>query len=245
MAMNIFVLGPAGCGKTTFVHNFSSFLRSKGYEAKVVNLDPGVKKLIYSPSWDVRELITVEKLMEDFNLGPNGALVKAMDFVSNSLEAIAKKIPDEADFVLFDTPGQMEVFAFREIGPKIVEKFWPSMAIFLIDGEMLRSISDFVVFYLVSIATEMRLGIDTVKVVNKSDLIKNFDKSILMDMRKLKKKLDEESGIVADLSKQLTELLEKVLPAARIPFISSIKNTGFDEVFDLVYEIKCTCGDLT
>lgn len=53
--------------------------------------------------------------MRDEGLGPNGAVLKAMELLSKA------KIPMfKDDFVLVDTPGQLEVFAFHTSGPKIL-----------------------------------------------------------------------------------------------------------------------------
>ncbi len=51
--MNIFVLGPAGSGKSLFVKNFSTYPTREGHKAKIVNLDPGVLDLGCKPDFDI------------------------------------------------------------------------------------------------------------------------------------------------------------------------------------------------
>ena len=77
--MNIFMLGPAGSGKSLLVKNFSSYLISEDYEVRVVNLDPGVLNPSYKPDFDVRLWFTVEDIMREKKLGPNGAILEAMN----------------------------------------------------------------------------------------------------------------------------------------------------------------------
>ena len=39
------------------------------------NLDPAAKRFEYEPSIDLRELISLEDVMEEMDLGPNGGLI--------------------------------------------------------------------------------------------------------------------------------------------------------------------------
>ena len=89
----------------------------------IVNLDPGALKLPYSPDVDVRNYVDVGNLMEKYSLGPNGALILAADLIADEIENISRDMQDaNADIVLVDTPGQMELFAFRASGPYIVNE---------------------------------------------------------------------------------------------------------------------------
>ena len=112
--MQIAILGSAGSGKTLITARFGEFLEKEGYTVKRSNLDPGVLSLPYEPDFDVRDYFTLEEIMRKENLGPNGAILEAMDRLSKL------KLPSyNADYVLIDTPGQLEVFAFRDSGPAI------------------------------------------------------------------------------------------------------------------------------
>ena len=51
-------------------------------------------------------------------------------------------------------------------------------------------------------------------------------------------------GVLLDVYFSISELLQKVLPAQRIPFVSARTGMGFDELLDMLYEIRCSCGDL-
>jgi GTPase SAR1 family protein len=58
--------------------------------------------------------------MEEYGLGPNGALIMAADLIADQVEKISKEIEElQSDIVLVDTSGQMELFAFRASGPYI------------------------------------------------------------------------------------------------------------------------------
>jgi GTPase SAR1 family protein len=110
----IFILGTAGSGKSELTGVFTKWLEMQGEDAMAVNLDPGTITLPYSANVDVRDYITVEALMEEYNLGPNGGLMLASELIVEMIDKIASDIDDFGpDVALVDTPGQLEMFAFR------------------------------------------------------------------------------------------------------------------------------------
>ena len=117
------MIGTAGCGKSLFTAAFGEWLKISKQDVAIVNLDPGALKLPYSPDVDVRNYVDVGNLMEKYSLGPNGALILAADLIADEIENISRDMQDaNADIVLVDTPGQMELFAFRASGPYIVNE---------------------------------------------------------------------------------------------------------------------------
>jgi GTPase SAR1 family protein len=88
-----------------------------------VNLDPGADVLPYKPVVDAREYVAVEGLMREKGLGPNGALVESMQVLYERRDELLERISRlEADVVLVDTPGQMELFLSHDAEPAC----WPS-----------------------------------------------------------------------------------------------------------------------
>ena len=69
------VMGPAGSGKSTYCKYISEYLTDIHRRPYMVNLDPAIEDNYYDIDIDVRDLITVEDVMEELNYGPNGALV--------------------------------------------------------------------------------------------------------------------------------------------------------------------------
>jgi GTPase SAR1 family protein len=109
----VFIIGTAGSGKSLFTAAFSEWLKMAKQDVAVVNLDPGVIKLPYSPDVDIRNYVDVGNLMEKYELGPNGALILAADLIADEIENVTRDVESaNADLVVVDTPGQMELFAF-------------------------------------------------------------------------------------------------------------------------------------
>src|SRR5439155_986757 len=73
MARNLYFLGTAGSGKSTMVYAFQLWMNSQGLDCVTVNLDPGAESLQYSPDLDVRDYVNLSEIMEEQDLGPNGA----------------------------------------------------------------------------------------------------------------------------------------------------------------------------
>lgn len=75
------VMGSAGVGKSTYCHMLQEHCAVKGRTMRVANLDPAAESFKYSVAFDIRELVSVEDVMEELQLGPNGALVWCMEYL--------------------------------------------------------------------------------------------------------------------------------------------------------------------
>ena len=119
----IFIIGTAGSGKSLLTSSLNELLKIGKQKSITVNLDPGVLNLPYVPDIDIRNRINLDQIMEDYKLGPNGALVLASDLIAEETQNLGNEIEDlQSDVILVDTPGQMELFAFRASGPYIANE---------------------------------------------------------------------------------------------------------------------------
>lgn len=55
-----FVIGPPGCGKTTYCFGMQMFMNALNRECAIINLDFANETLPYQSSIDVRDLIKLE-----------------------------------------------------------------------------------------------------------------------------------------------------------------------------------------
>ncbi|MEM3956547.1 MAG: ATP/GTP-binding protein [Candidatus Bathyarchaeia archaeon] len=239
--MNIFVLGPAGSGKTLFVRNFSAYLINEGYKVRTINLDPGVLDLGYEPDFDVRSLFTLEGIMREKNLGPNGAMLEAM----SRLAEIDLPAFKDADYILFDTPGQLEPFLFRDTGRIIIGKFEDTCCLFIGDLPAIRR--NLVGFFLYALAAYYILGTETIAVLNKIDLLSREEVSRIEELVRKPESLLEgrPSSVKEEMDMEILRALKSFFPPKRIPLISAKTGENFSEILTVLYEIKCVCGDLT
>ena len=90
--------------------------QSSGRRLHIINLDPAADVFTYPVSADIRDLISVTEVSEEFSLGPNGALLYCMEYLQENLDGwlfTALEGYDDADCVVFDCPGQIELYSIR------------------------------------------------------------------------------------------------------------------------------------
>ncbi|ORY56538.1 GPN-loop GTPase, partial [Leucosporidium creatinivorum] len=64
-----------------------------------------------SPSIDIKDLISLEEVMEDLELGPNGGLIYCFEYLMNNLDWLQESLGDfEDDYLIIDCPGQIELY---------------------------------------------------------------------------------------------------------------------------------------
>jgi GTPase SAR1 family protein len=172
-----YLIGTAGSGKTTLTSSLQRFLRTKGATLTTVNLDPAVRHIPYQADVDIREYIDFDRLVDEYQLGPNGAMIAAADLISDYITQIKDDITDlgeSSDVVLVDTPGQMELFAYRISGIKITQSFPTDSTLlaFLFDSALVSNISGFLSVNLLATSVQVRLNLPIVHVMTKIDLLK-------------------------------------------------------------------------
>jgi GTPase SAR1 family protein len=169
----IYITGTAGSGKSLLTSSLVSWYREKSQDVISVNLDPGVLSLPYDPDVDIRNLVDMQQIMSDYSLGPNGALIFANDLIASKLSEIQEEIDsDTADFVVVDTPGQLELFAFRESGPFIAKGLEADskVLLFLMDALVASSPTNFLSLALLASSVQLRMELPQIQVLSKTDL---------------------------------------------------------------------------
>ena len=75
MRYAVLVTGPAGSGKSTFCSSLLTHLQTSRRTAHLMNLDPAAESFEYEPSIDIKDLISLEDVMNELGYGPNGGLI--------------------------------------------------------------------------------------------------------------------------------------------------------------------------
>ncbi|KAJ5635848.1 GPN-loop GTPase 3 [Penicillium longicatenatum] len=119
----VLVMGPAGAGKTTFSNSVIQHLQSNRRSCFYVNLDPAAENFTYQPDLDIRDLITLEDVMEELQLGPNGGLIYCFEFLLQNLEFLSEALEplSEEYLIIFDMPGQIELYTHIPLLPSLVQ----------------------------------------------------------------------------------------------------------------------------
>ena len=171
----LFITGTAGSGKSLLTAALKRWYVSRGEDVIAVNLDPGVATLPYEPEVDVRLRVNLQETMENYGLGPNGALILAADLVATKLASIQEEVDSyRAEHVIIDTPGQTELFAFRESGEYIVKEFRADSKalLFLLDPLLANTPVNFLSIALLSVSVGLRMKVPRISVLTKKDIAK-------------------------------------------------------------------------
>ena len=212
----VFVAGTAGSGKSLLTSRLVQWYRDRGAFAATLNLDPGVASLPYEPDIDVRDIIDIGTLMENFGLGPNGALVMASDMIATKMDELQSQVDElNPDYVIVDTPGQIELFAFRASGPYFVSNLQVDnkATIFAFDGTLVSSPINFVSIALLASSVKLRLKTAQINALTKRDLVVDRLKEILewagsshaLEIALNGEKETEYSLLSKDLSRSMTK----------------------------------------
>ncbi|OWB83615.1 hypothetical protein B5S33_g2246 [[Candida] boidinii] len=207
------IVGPPGSGKSTYCSGMNEFLRSIGRHCCIVNMDPANDRLPYDYAIDIRDFVTLEEIMDDENLrlGPNGGLVYALEVIESNIEIFLSKVKSlidvgkddegfQATYVLFDCPGQTELYTSSPIMNKIFTTLIKELdfrlcVVSLIDCVNIMVPSNYISSLLLSLRTMLQMDLPQVNVFTKIDLIKGYidsDKMSKVSRKDYKRKTGED-----------------------------------------------------
>lgn len=242
--INLIVLGMAGSGKTTFVEKLEEEIANKDKESYIINLDPAVMNTLYEPNLDIRDTIKYKEVMISNNLGPNGAILTSLNLFSTNIDKVITILEkrNDLDFVVMDTPGQLEVFSWSASGKLITDSFsliFPSILIYIIDIPRCNNPNTFSsnMLYALSIMYKMKLPL--LIAFNKLDIAKE-NKVIewMQDYESLQKALKQKDDYISTFSSSLALLLEEFYKTIKYVSVSSKTGDGFDELLTKCEEIR-------
>ncbi|OII74439.1 ATP-binding domain 1 family protein [Cryptosporidium andersoni] len=173
------VVGPPGAGKTTFINGMHQMCEALGRPHLVLNIDPANENIPYIPDIDIRDLITLDQIMEEYKLGPNGALIYAMEYLKVNVDWLIEEInkkKDKGRYLLIDIPGQVELYTHNISLKDILNDLFEMLdirltVIHLIDCTLLSSPTNYISSLLVSLSAQMSLELPYLNVFSKIDLL--------------------------------------------------------------------------
>jgi len=245
----VFFVGTAGSGKTSLVHAFGEWLEKEGYDVALVNLDPAVDYLPYIADVDVRDIVSARKIARKYKLGPNASIIAAVDTIIVNADKIREIISSlGATYILIDTPGQMEIFAFRGSGPLLISRLSAerSAIVFVIDSVYAKSPSGFVSSMLLSLSSQFKFNKPQVNVLNKIDLVdretieqivtwseepEELLNALSMELQNIGGKLE------LMLTEKITEVITALGTVSRLVPVSAKTGEGLDDLYRILHQI--------
>ncbi|KAH6814157.1 P-loop containing nucleoside triphosphate hydrolases superfamily protein [Perilla frutescens var. frutescens] len=195
------VIGPAGSGKSTYCSSLYRHCETVGRSIHIVNLDPAAENFDYPVAMDIRELISLEDVMEELGLGPNGGLIYCMEYPSqymipfnsshfsvliyrmhleeNMDDWLSEELDNymDDDYLVFDCPGQIELFSHVPVLKNFVEhlrrKNFNVCVVYLLDSQFITDVTKFISGCMASLSAMVQLELPHVNILSKMDLVKN------------------------------------------------------------------------
>lgn len=219
------VIGPPGSGKTTYCNGMSQYLQLIGRKVAVINLDPANDSLPYDCAINIEDLIKLSDVMNEHSLGPNGGLVFCMDYLEKNIDWLESKLKPllKDHYLLFDFPGQVELFFLHSNAKKVIMKLIKKLdlrltAVHLVDAHLCSDAGNYVSALLLSLSTMLHMELPHVNVLSKVDLIESYGKlafnldfyTDVEDLSYLQHHLDQDprSSKYRKLTKELCEVIE-------------------------------------
>ncbi|XP_021921751.1 GPN-loop GTPase 3 isoform X2 [Zootermopsis nevadensis] len=173
------VMGPAGCGKSTYCSTIVKQAADDRKTIDVVNLDPAAEYFDYQPLVDIRELIHLDDAMDDADLkfGPNGGLVFCMEYLMENSGWLEEQLGDvDDDYVLFDCPGQIELYTHMTVMRQLVELLqqrwnFRVCGVFLVDSQFMVDGAKFLSGTMAALSVMVNLELPHINILTKMDLL--------------------------------------------------------------------------
>ncbi len=250
--VKIYALGTAGSGKSTFIAAMAEWMEKNGFRFSIVNLDPGAEEIPYEPDVDIRNWFTLPEIMKEHGLGPNGAQVAAADMVAIHVPEIKNRLESTVyDYALIDTPGQLELFAFRESSTHIIEQLGAedSMLAFIFDPILAKSPEGFASLLMLSNTVHFRFYLPFLNLLGKSDLLTTDERDMILEWgdsdEALYNALREREGMRASMNLEVFKALELLGAYRKLIPLSSYEGEGMEDVYFVAQQIFSGGDDLS
>ncbi|WVQ93694.1 hypothetical protein IAU59_000770 [Kwoniella sp. CBS 9459] len=248
----IICIGMAGSGKTTLMQRLNSHLHSKNTPPYILNLDPAVSHMPYSANIDIRDTVDYKEVMKQYNLGPNGGILTALNLFTTKFDQVlgyVEKRAEDVDYVLVDTPGQIEIFTWSASGSIITDAIassLPTVVAYIVDTPRTTAPATFMsnMLYACSILYKTRLPF--IIVFNKTDVQPHdFALEWMQDFEAYQAALNDsarnesgESGYMNSLMGSMCLVLEEFYNNLRAVGVSAMTGEGMRAFFDAVEEAR-------
>ncbi|KAL3687730.1 hypothetical protein R1sor_014039 [Riccia sorocarpa] len=237
----VIVIGMAGSGKTTLMHRLVAHCHETGKRGYVVNLDPAVTNLPYGANIDIRDTVKYKNVMKEYGLGPNGGILTSLNLFATKFDEVVglvEKRAPEVDYVLVDTPGQIEIFTWSASGAIITEAFastFPTVVTYVVDTPRSTSPVTFMSNMLYACGILYKTRLPLMLAFNKTDVTQHeFAVEWMEDFEKFQDAVECDKSYNANLSRSLCLVLDEFYQNLHNVGVSAVTGAGIENFFQTV-----------
>lgn len=145
----------------------------------MINLDPACLEVPYPANIDIRDTVNYKEVMKQYGLGPNGGIVTALNLFATKFDQVldlVQKRSGLSEFVVIDTPGQIEVFTWSASGNIITEALasqCPTVVVYVMDSVRSTNPVTFMSNMLYACSILYKTKLPFIVVMNKIDVVDN------------------------------------------------------------------------
>lgn len=165
--------------------------------------EPGsaAEEFAFEPDLDIKDLISLEDVMEEMSLGPNGGLIYCFEFLMENLDWLTDPLEEvtEEYLIVFDMPGQIELYTHVPILPNLVKHLMTGSlnirmcAAYLLEATFVIDRPKFFSGTLSAMSAMMMLEMPHINILSKMDLVKGQ-----IAKRDLKRFVDVDADLIED-----------------------------------------------
>ncbi|KAF5319358.1 hypothetical protein D9619_008677 [Psilocybe cf. subviscida] len=261
--MAIITIGMAGAGKSTFVSRLNSYLHSLEPPSPpyILNLDPAMTYVPYEPNIDIRDTINYQEVMKQFVAsglhcvvrvlsspqGPNGGILTALNLFTTKFDQVLSLVEQRAetvDYVVLDTPGQIEIFTWSASGAIITDALastLPTVVAYIIDTPRTTAPATFMSNMLYACSILYKTKLPFILVFNKTDAQPHeFALEWMHDFELFQAALNQEHDMEGEptymnsLMNSMSLVLDEFYKNLKAVGVSSATGDGFKEFLEAV-----------
>lgn len=246
----------AGSGKSTFVQRLNSHLHSLNPPSPpyILNLDPAVANVGFEANIDIRDTVNYAEVMKQYNLGPNGGIMTSLNLFTTKFDQVLgliEKRSESHDYVILDTPGQIEIFTWSASGAIITDAIAssiPTVVAYIIDTPRTTAPATFMSNMLYACSILYKTKLPFILVFNKTDAQPHhFALDWMQDFEEFQAALATHAGArdaegeptyMNSLMNSMCLVLDEFYKNLKTVGVSSLTGDGIQQFFQAVQEAQ-------